>query len=202
MHLKKKSASIPDYLQDWPTHYYEIESAIQKREYLVKAMEQNLDPEHDAYRRKLLEKRFFSKNKKGTSDSFMLAWIMIKTDCENTPLSPKKKKQEFTKYLKELCLIDYEPENEAEQQVLLEEWTDFARRYLSSCTGSRTYCSTFFGIVPIRDEAVARKIAEEINLITKEYPAKLGFPNALLPLREIFISAYCQMIEGGETYFL
>lgn len=202
MRLKKKPASIPDYLQNWPARYHEIESAIQKRECLAKAMEQNLDPEHDIYRLKLLEKRFFGKNKKGTSDSFMLAWMMIKADCENTPLFRQKKQQEFVKYLKELCVIEYEPENEAEQQILLEEWTDFAKCYLSSCAGSKTYCSAFFGIVPMRDEAIARKIAEEIDLITKEYPARLGFPDALLPLRKIFISAYCQMVEDGETYFL
>ena len=201
MRLKKKSASTPDYLQNWPARYYEIEAAIQKRECLIKAMEQNLDPEHDPYRLKLLEKRFFRKDKKGNSDSFMLAWMMMKADSENTPLFRKKKQQEFTKYLKELCLIDYEPENEAEQQVLTEEWTDFARRYLSSCAESRTYCSTFFGLVPIRDEAVARKIAEEIDLITKKYPASLGFPQALLPLRRIFVSTSCQMVEDGETYF-
>lgn len=132
----------------------------------------------------------------------MLAWMMLKADCENTPFFREKKQQEFQKYLRDLCLLDYEPESEAEQQILSEEWADFARCYLSYCAQSRTYCSTFFGIVPIRDEAVARKMAEEIDLITKKYPTDLGFPEALLPLRRIFLSVYCQMVEDGETYFL
>ena len=51
--------------------------------------------------------------------------------------------------------------------ILEEEWKNFAYTYLASCTGSRAYCSTLFGIVPIKDAAVAEKIAQDIDLVTK-----------------------------------
>ena len=72
--------------------------------------------------------------------------------------------------------------------ILEEEWKNFAYTYLASCTGSRAYCSTLFGIVPIKDAAVAEKIAQDIDLVTKDYP-----------FRSIMVDAFCQYIPNGES---
>lgn len=202
MLLKRERQPQIDFLENWPAHYYEIKNTIQRKAFLKKAIDQNLDPVHDQYRMKLLSSRFFKENKKGTADSFMLAWIMIKASAAaSDPFLIKKQQQELKKYLKNLYLYDFVPENEAEQQVLLEEWNDFARCYLSSCVGSKSYCSTLFNIVPLKDDMIAKKIADEIDLVTRLYPAKFNLEDFFIPLRQIFISTYCEMIENGESYW-
>ena len=110
-------------------------------------------------------------------------------------------KKELKQYMKDLCLLEYAPENETEQAVLLTEWENFAKVLLASCTGSKTYCSTLFGIVPIKDASVARKIAEEIDFVTRTYPQKLELADEFAPFREVMVNTYCNMIENGSSYW-
>lgn len=200
MLLRKEATPKIDFLENWPAHYYEIKTAVSRKEFLEKAIAQHLDPEYDCYRMKLLNKRFFQKNKKKAADSFMHAWIMMNAAASNSFIG-KRQLRELTGYLEDLCLHGYLPENEAEQQILTAEWTDFARSYLLSCIGDKSYCSTFFSIVPLKDNAVAHKLVEEIDLVTRIYPSKFGMEASFAPLRQIFISVYCQIIENGETYW-
>lgn len=203
MLLKKDEAPEVDYLENWPEHYYEIEDVVKKRVYLKKALEQGIDSEHDAYRMKLLERRYFTIDKSGTADAFMHAWMMMKaTTAQSVSFFQKKHLQrEWKNCLKELCLIEYIPESDAEKEVLIDEWTDFARSFLISCTGSRGYRSTLFGILPMKDDSVAMKIAEEIQLVTRTFPEKLGMEAEMEPFREILVDTYLQMISQGEIYW-
>lgn len=202
MLLKKNDLPGPDFLENWPAHYYEIKDILQRKEFLEKAISLHLDPDHDCFRMQLLKKRFFARNKKGTADSFILAWIMIKASAASADsLFVKKQKQELENNLKSLCLYDYPSGDEAYQQVLREEWSDFARRYLASCAESKNYCSTLFNMVPLKEEALARKLTSEIDLITRIYPSSFGFEDLLLPLRQIMVDTFCQMIQNGESYW-
>lgn len=203
MLLKEKNAPKTDYLVDWPAHYYEIESPAEKLAHVNTAIEKQLDPKFDMYRKKLLEQRYFRLNKKGSADAFMHAWMMIKASAASgvSFFTKKRLQHELLSYMEELCLSGYEPECPEEKQMLLEEWNDFARQFIASCVGSRAYCSTLFGFVPIKDATVAKKLAEEIDLVTRNYPARLGCAEAFLPLREIMVHNYCQMIENGDSYW-
>ena len=202
MLLKKKDLPEFDYLEGWPAHYFEIKNIIKRKEYLEKAIDLSLDPAHDAYRMKFLKKRFFSENKKGTADSFMLAWIMFKAAAASKEsFVDKRQTRELENNLKNLCLYDFTCENGDEQQVLEEEWNDFARCYLASCVESKSYCSTLFNMVPLQDSAIARKIVAEVNLVTLTYPAAFGMETHMAPLRQILIRTFCHMIENGSSYW-
>ena len=200
MLLKKENTAQIDYLENWPEHYYEIENANERKEILSQAISQGLDLPNDNYRMKLLEKRY-GKDKK--SDAFMKAWMMIKASgaAGISFFNKRHLQKELKQYMKDLCLLDYTPENETERAILLNEWKNFAKVLLASCTGCKTYCSTFFGIVPIKDASVARKIAEEIDFVTRTYPEKLELADEFAPFREIMVNTYCNMIENGRSYW-
>lgn len=197
MLLKNNNTKDTDYLQDWPSRYYDIPSGALRMEYLQKAKEQGLSVPADIYREKLCKRRFFSDTKKGTTDGFLRAFMMIKaTSAAGVSFFQKKsKKRELESYMKDLCLRGYEPENEDESTVLAEEWRDFARYFISSCVGSKTYCSTLFGLVPIKDATVAEKICAEITLVTKDYPAMLGLSDEFTPLRTIMEGTCRELIQ-------
>ena len=119
----------------------------------------------------------------------------------------KRQKKELCGYLMQLGIRTDEKQNvekDADVEdvcgyILEEEWKNFAYTYLASCTGSRAYCSTLFGIVPIKDAAVAEKIAQDIDLVTKDYPAAFGLEEAVRPFRSIMVDAFCQYIPNGES---
>ncbi len=200
MLLKKEKPAQIDPLENWPEHYYEIENAKERKEILAQAISRGLDLPNDNYRMKLLEKRY---GKDGKSDAFMKAWMMIKASgaAGISFFNKRHLQKELKQYMKDLCLLEYAPENETEQAVLLTEWENFAKVLLASCTGSKTYCSTLFGIVPIKDASVARKIAEEIDFVTRTYPQKLELADEFAPFREVMVNTYCNMIENGSSYW-
>ena len=200
MLLKKENTAQIDYLENWPEHYYEIEHANRRKEILPQAISQEVGLPNDNYLKKLLEKRY-GKDKK--SDAFMKAWMMIKASgaAGISFFNKRHLQKELKQYMKDLCLLDYTPENETERAILLNEWENFAKVLLASCTGCKTYCSTFFGIVPIKDASVARKIAEEIDFVTRTYPEKLELADEFVPFREIMVNTYCNMIENGRSYW-
>ena len=172
-----------DYLSEWPAHYYEIEDINERERILQLAIEQKLDPALDEKRLLILRKRFGDHPAEKRADHFLRAWMMIQAASAGGVSFFQKKRQK-----KELC-----------GYILEEEWKNFAYTYLASCTGSRAYCSTLFGIVPIKDAAVAEKIAQDIDLVTKDYPAAFGLEEAVRPFRSIMVDAFCQYIPNGES---
>lgn len=202
MLLHDSNINQNNYLADWPAHYYEIPTAVQKTEALESIQKQGIATAADTYRKALCEKRYFSKNKNGTIDSFLSAWIMIKASSASgvSFLTKKRLQCELEGYMEDLCLLHFPYEDEEALAVRAEEWHAFAVCFIQSCSDSKVYCSTLFGIVPIKDSIVAEKIAAEILLVTSDYPAKFGLADEFAPLREIMCEVYCQMIENGETY--
>jgi hypothetical protein len=47
---------------------------------------------------------------------------------------------------------------------------------------------------------VAEKLAAEILLVTRDYPALFDLADEFAPFRKVMIETFCQMIENGETY--
>ena len=115
--------------------YYEIENAKERKEILAQAISRGLDLPNDNYRMKLLEKRY---GKDGKNDAYKKAWMMIKASgaAGISFFNKRHLQKELKQYMKDLCLLEYAPEKETEQAVLLTEWENFAKDLLDSCTGS------------------------------------------------------------------
>lgn len=203
MQLQEKEVVEIDYLSDWPAHYYEIETPKQREAYLLTAMEQKLDPAHDACRLALLKKRFGTEKNGKYADNFLHAWMMIQAASASgvSFFGKKQKEKELRRLLSDLCIIDYPLETNEKAEVLTAEWQNFALVFLAVCAGSKSYCSTLFGIVPVKDETVAKKIAAEIDLITRKYPALFGLEDVMLPFRQIMADTFCKKIEHGSAYW-
>lgn len=135
-------------------------------------------------------------------DLFLRAWMMIKATCSSgIPFFGKSRlKKEFGEYLCTLCIRDFPYDSPEALSLREEEWTSFAKDFLSGCTGSKGYCSTLFGLMPIKDDAVTKKIAEEIVLVTKTYPSALDLAEEMKPFSDIMIRIFCDSFENGESY--
>lgn len=102
--------------------------------------------------------------------------------------------------MKDLCLSPDDLLPESAMRFSSKSGRILRRGLISSCTGSKAYCSTLFGFVPIKDAKVAEKLAAEILLVTRDYPALFDLADEFAPFRKVMIETFCQMIENGETY--
>ena len=201
MLLRNKDSEETDYLADWPRHYYEIPTGTMRRDYLGKASACGSASPGDSFRLKLCEHRFFSKNNSGTIDTFLYAWTMIKSSSAAgvSFLQKNRLKRELESYMEDFCLPLFETAGEEELVILMAEWQDFAGCLIRTCADSKAYCSTLFGFVPIKDSTIAEKIAAEIRLVTKDYPARFGLDDRFLPLYRVMCDTYHQMVEIGAA---
>lgn len=197
------STGKKDYLKDWPSHYYEIETAAERLAALDAIRETDLYTPTDACRRVLFEKRFTVDKNGKTTDAFMHAWMMIKASAAAgvSFLMKRRSAKELEDYMNRLLLTADAQSDIAERDLLIAEWQDFARSFIASCVGSKSYCSTLFGFIPIKDATVAEKLAAEILLVTRDYPAQFGQADAFAPLYEIMRETFCSMLENGEAYW-
>ena len=95
--------------------------------------------------------------------------------------------------------LDLEAETEAEARR--ERWERFAALWIETCVRDRTYSSAAFGMFHLKDETLARKIAAEIDEVTRQIPARLGLEERCRELRSIFIGQYLRMIPQGRENF-
>ncbi len=117
----------------------------------------------------------------------MKAWIMIQVTGQTSVNFLNKKK--LAKELEEnLEAFGTDPK---------ELW-EFAEYFIDSCLSSRSYTTTFFGTIPMSSEGGAKRLAQDIEDVTKNIPGKFGLEEKGALLRQALFSAYRNKLEFGE----
>ncbi|MBP7348552.1 MAG: hypothetical protein KA965_07705 [Butyrivibrio sp.] len=186
-----------DYMEEWPLHYYEIEDISEREHALTAFLAQHPDSLDDQKRLVLLHKRF-GDHTANRGDRFMAAWMMIQISGNSSVhfLNRKRMEKELRKNLQALCILDFEKDD-----ILVQEWYDFARRFLYSCTSCKSYGSTLCGMFPLKDKTVAAKIASEIDHVTRIIPLTFGLAKECEPFRQIVVDTYIKTIENGQSFW-
>ena len=186
-----------DYMEEWPLHYYEIEDISEREHALTAFLAQHPDSLDDQKRLVLLHKRF-GDHTANRGDRFMAAWMMIQISGNSSVhfLNRRHMEKELRKNLQALCILDFEKDD-----ILVQEWYDFARRFLYSCTSCKSYGSTLFGMFPLKDKTVAAKIASEIDHVTRIIPLTFGLAKECEPFRQIVVDTYIKTIENGQSFW-
>lgn len=128
--------------------------------------------------------------------AYMNAWVMLRAAASTgiNFLTRKKAAKEALSYL----AVFEKKTNEDENRALYE----FARELISSSLKSRSYGSTLFGMVPMRDKDVAQKFAAEIRLVTVEYPDKLGLKEEFSFLYQCMRKVFFELVPEAEFSLL
>jgi len=196
MLLKKEGE--PEYLEDWPLHYYEIEDIDQRGACLQEMLSRNPDSPEEQERMALFRRRFGKIVSGRRADAFMHGWVMIKVadPSHRLAFSRRHAEREFRESLAELCVLDYPRSAQLE-----EEWKDFARTWILACSGSASYKSRIFGMLQSSDHVVALRMAAEIDQVTRIIPAQFGLEQECAQLHEIMRDAYVSALDHGEQYW-
>lgn len=194
--LKTENKPQTDWLADWPAHYHEIPTPQEREQVLQTRLEKADDPA-DRRRLELLYQRYGHDDKH--IDMFMHGWLMLTVMSHDriTAFNRRRYEKEFRRNLTELAI----QEDTVPDDLLKEEWHDFARLMINICASDKNYRSTLFGLFKNSDETTALHIAQDIDLVTRIIPAQFDLEEACRPFREVLVHTYITEIDQGQTYW-
>ncbi|MGN0169253.1 MAG: DUF6553 family protein [Lachnospiraceae bacterium] len=124
---------------------------------------------------------------------YMNAWVMLKaSSCAGLHFFTRKKARKDA--LTYLSVFQPHDQNENHLQNL----QDFARELITASLQSRSYGSTLFGMVPMREKDVAQKLAAEIRSVTLEYPAKLHLEEDFAFLYQVMKDVFFELVPDAK----
>ena len=128
--------------------------------------------------------------------NYMNAWVMIKAASSTGVnfLTRKKAEKDAMNYL---SVFQAEAEEESRDRKI----RFFASELINASLKSRSYGSTLFGMVPMRDKDVARKLAAEIQLVCHDYPAKLGLEKDFAFLYQTMEEVFFEQVPDAGQYW-
>ena len=183
-----------DYLKDWPAHYYEISSAAQREACLKAVLEKNPDSKADQRRLELLYRRF-GKYPDETKDKFFHAWALIKATGRETVniFNRRLIEKEMFGYMNELFLASFDRD-----EIVEDEWYDFANRFLELSGNSPAYRALLFGLKKVSDQDMAFRLANDIEFITRKVPRQFQCDREFADFAEVMEAVYVNKIKDGD----
>ena len=142
---------------------------------------------------RLLTARFGARpeRRQTVSDRFLTAFMDLRVTYARDSgfLSRGKQKKEVLRAFAALLLPDFliEPisENPRFPALLSAEWRDFADTLFRSCLRDPAYRSRVFGLVPVPEEMIVRRLREELHQIMTELPARFSLQRESSVLRAV-----------------
>lgn len=142
---------------------------------------------------RLLSARFGERpeRRQTVSDRFLTAFMDLRVTYARDSgfLSRGKQKKEVLRAFAALLLPDFliEPisENPRFPALLSAEWRDFADTLFRSCLRDPAYRSRVFGLVPVPEEMIVRRLREELHQIMTELPARFSLQRESSVLRAV-----------------
>ena len=200
MLLNHEKTAPVNYLENWPEHYYDIKDIDEREALLLQVLNDHPESKEDQRRLLLRRKRYPDKKLPNgvRKDNFIPSWMTILIEGRTNLhfYNRRRIEQEIRRCFTALCVLEDTPD-----PVLLNEWRQFAHLWITTCVNDRNYQATAFGMFRMKDQTLARKIAAEINEVTRVIPAKFGIEKEVGPFREIMRHAYINMIENGDQYW-
>lgn len=181
---------------NWHNEFYECTDLFYRKD-IIEAQTKTNNTKDTKERMKVFEKRYDFSNTPAI-DHFISAWLTLRMYNNPSFLSAniKKAKDEIKELSKKLCVIDNEVND-----YLKDEWRNFARLYIHTCMNSRTYSARLLFFFKLKEEELAKKIAEDIDYGTRAIPSIAELSEYYLPLREIFIEEYIKMVPNGKMHW-
>ena len=118
--------------------------------------------------------------------SKMNAWLMIQVIGQTSVniFNSRKLAKEMSQYLETLTYGENPDE--------------FAEYFIDTCISSRSYKSTLFGVLPMSDDGVGIRLAQDINQVTKVVPERFGYREECKTLNEAFWKAFNAKFEDAQ----
>ena len=183
-------------MDDLVKDYYALPSAGERLRFLEHAEQAGTRSENDAVLcallKTLLHARFGAHPARPhATDAFLAAFLSLRVTFQRDSgfLSRGKQKAEVLRAFAALLLPDFliEPISESPRfpALLCAEWRDFADSLFRSCLRDPAYRSRVFGLVPVPEEMIVRRLREELHQIMTELPTRFSLQRESSVLRAV-----------------
>lgn|GEM_PF-3757884 len=182
-----------EHFSDWPHFFYETPEYEERNAYLSAYLKRHPDSEEDQAREKLLCERYANVDKK-TIDRYMEAFLMLKMTNEKTNLLTRKQtERDIKNYYRVLGVMDADPSIPPALRLL--EWEHFTKCYLTTCQ-SGAYRATIFGMLPMKDETLSKKIIADLEKVGLILPEVFALSELCKPFYNSMLSVYQKSFHG------
>jgi len=151
---------------DWPACYYEEKNPAKRRALLNEAVSKNLSPEEDVYRSMLFDLRYSPSQygEGGYADNYMRCFMDFNLLSKNRPsrFGMSKAKKNVLKDLKGMGLGADVDDEGLYNSILLSEFCHLGQSFIALCADSKQYRSVLFGFGKINDQALVRKLYNDL----------------------------------------
>ena len=180
-----------EYLENWPHRWYTL-SPQERRSALLEQCRRSPDNTDDIRRRAVFDQRFDA----SFNDLFLQAWMMLKTADVQAPgfFLKKKYERDVRREFARLGLNGETPD-----EILKEEWKQFADMMIRMYLTSPSYRSAVFGMGAVNDRNTALRLASEIEAVTKTVPERASLGKLVLPFRTVLLERFTALIPDGEA---
>ncbi|MGI6007565.1 MAG: DUF6553 family protein [Ruminococcus sp.] len=185
---EKKKAEEKKELK-WPDDYYAVTDAKKRKEILLQAIEQGIEPEENKIRLAMWERRY---GKKEGVDQLLAAWINLiyfANVVKGNKISRWHKKEK-NQILDSLCVDILEEGGETARELLYLEIYHMLDFYMEICQTDKKYSGLILGLGSMSKERVMQKIAAEFYHVCYHVPAELGDIEAYEVLRRSAVDSY------------
>lgn len=174
---------------DTPTiaAYYKEQDPLRRKKLLAKSIEAGEDPEGNAIREKIWNIRYAEKNpvdQKTRADGFLALWMVMEfnRNAGGKMFGKGRAKKEILKELEKYRFAEFLNGSELEKNLIYRECYHMVKTYIDLCETDKSYGSTLFGILSMKDTDLKAKMKNDLYETGIQLAADLGMEEEMAPI--------------------
>ena len=180
----------------WTTIFYQETNPVRRME-LLRENTGNGERKEEQYRNQLWIARYGKSSP--VKDEFVGCLLDLKYLAEVITIDwGGKRRKQGMQIIDTLGMSEIESRDELYHKILLEELQNVFLKYIEVSRNGRDFTSFVFGVGQLTEEGIAKKIAQQINMIAFQAPHLLHKEFALL--QEAALLAFRQLYPNKEYF--
>lgn len=182
----------PEYLENWPTAFYELTDSDLRERCLDAYLEKHPESPSDLRRQEIFYHRYYQTAEK--KDNYYYGWSMLKVASQqSTFLNKRHREKEIREYFIDLGVLSSHMD-----AYQLHEWENFAKSFIEDALKGSSYGTALLGLSKVSDHDKAFRIANDIHTITYTLAREIYLEKEAEPLKKIMEKEFAQSVEDGE----
>lgn len=144
-----------------------------------------------------------SKNKDGElADGYIGLWMEIRLAANSIHgfFGSRNVRKMLSKQLKHLGILEFMEKGDLEKNLLYDEFYHMAALYIDSSRKDRSYTTTIMGLMPLKEEAIYDKLAEDVFNVAYLVPRSAGMENELSLFSRAIVDAMNDILPESREY--
>ena len=164
---------------DTPTiaQYYRETDPAKRKELLEQAIAEEGATEENQARREIWDARYSMKSDLGgQADGYLKFWMTIEFNrtSGNRWFTSKGARKGLQKELDQVHFHELAAKSELHRELIYRECEHLVKLYMDLCQTDKSYNTTIFGLIHIKEDSAKAKVQRDIRETAVELPANLG----------------------------